>query len=366
MQFYPNATYVIPLTTIRRERRLPPDVTSEVLVKEGLNVEPGEVLIRGARASGYLLIDLLEGLGVRHAEAIDPLWIQVSQGELVQPNQLLAQRGSGRRAKRILSPADALVARIEPALIVLQTNPQPIELRSPTPGKVTAVHGSTAVQVELAGMLIQCAWGNGRNVYGVYRLEPEGGLETLADETLLTTFRGQILLTPQPLTAKSFDIAMQQEVSGIIAPSMSSELRTTALRLRIPVVLTEGFGAQQMSEIVYNLLRDNLGRQAAVDATEPTRWSSDRPEIIIPLPSNRGMPPPPERDQPLTVGATVRLTRAPLAGTSGRVRKVIESPRAVENGLRVVGAEVQLSNGRTVFAPIANIELLGRAPSSDT
>jgi hypothetical protein len=66
-------------------------------------------------------------------------------------------------------------------------------------------------------------------------------------------------------------------------------------------------------------------------------------------------------DRPLAEGALVRMTRAPLAGVAGRVLQVADMPRTVENGLRLPGAEVQLSSGRTVFVPLANLELVGRS-----
>src|SRR5258708_33952800 len=120
-------------------------------------------------------------------------------------------------------------------------------------------------------------------------------------------------------------------------------------------------GEQQMSDVVYKLLRDNLGRPAMFDATEPERWSPSRPEIVIPLPAGAQPPPPPEADQALEEGVLVRLVRAPFAGMSGHVRRVVDTPRSVENGLRLPGAEGQRANGGTVFVPVATLEMVCRA-----
>ncbi len=362
MLFYPNASYILPMTTVRRERRLPPDVTNgEVLVREGQRVDSNTPILRGARSSMYRIVSLLAPLGVRRAEDIDPGWIRVAERDSAEVGQVLAQRGTGRRARKVLAPVDCIVMRIEPGRLILQANPEEIELKAIVPGTVTSIRGRTAIQIEGVGALIQCAWGNGHSSFGIYKEEPEGGLQTLADEQLLTTFRNQILLTRKPISAQTFVIAKQQEVSAIIAPSMASSLRPVAQRTPIPVILTEGFGAQQMSEIVYNLLKNNLGRQTAIDASEPARWSSDRPEIFIPLASGGSLPPAPAKDQPLLVGSMVRMARAPLAGLAGRVKRIVETPQNVENGLRLAGVEVQLTDGRTVFVPVANIEMLGRA-----
>lgn len=363
MLVYPNANVIVPMATVRRERRLPPDVTTgEVLVNEGRRVDANTPVLRGVLPSSYRIISLLAPLGVKRVSELDPTWIRVAQGETTSAGDVLAQRGTGRRAPRVLAPVDCIVTRIEPDRLILQVNPEEVVVNAITPGTVAAVRSKTAVQIESVGALIQCAWGNGRIGFGIYKQEPESGLQMLADETLLTTFRNQILLTTRPLTNQILGIARQQEVAAIIAPSMPSEMRATALAAPIPIVLTEGFGAQQMSEIVYNLLRDNLGRQTSVNATEPTRWSSERPELFIPLPAGGGLPPQPISDQPLAVGSMVRLARAPYQGQAGRVKSILDAPQTVENGMRMAGAEIQLANGQMVFAPFANIEMLGRVP----
>ena len=363
MPFYPNATFILPFTTIRRERQLPPYVTApEVLVTQGQRIEADEVVLRGARSGTYRVVPMLAALGVKRAEDIDPEWLRVQVGNNVMMEQILAQRGTGRRAQRVLAPVNGLVARIDPERIILQADPEEIEITAIAPGVVTAINGKRSVQIESSGALIQGAWGNGRSAFAQFVEEPQGGLQTLVDETLLTTYRKQILLLAHPLTRDLIRIAQQQEVAGVVAPSMSANLRQFALDSTIAILLTEGFGEQQMAQIVYNLLRDNLNRQMALDAAEPSQWDSKRPEIFIPLPIGGAVPAAPSIAQALAVGALVRLTRAPLEGMIGTVKRVIETPRAVENGLRLAGADVQIAPGKTVFAPIANIELLGRAP----
>jgi hypothetical protein len=144
---------------------------------------------------------------------------------------------------------------------------------------------------------------------------------------------------------------------------MAAEMVNRVLEMEIPVALTEGFGEQKMSEIVYNLLRDNTGRQIALDARAPLRFSHERPEIFIPLPSGGGLPPMPERNQPLSEGAQVRIARPPYSGQSGIVRRVFDSPQLMSNGLRSVGADVELMSGKVVFVPLGNMDLLGRVPA---
>jgi hypothetical protein len=232
------------------------------------------------------------------------------------------------------------------------------------PGEITSIRGSSEVLLETVGALIQCAWGNGKREYVSYRMEPSGGIEAISHGQIDSAeYRNVALVVNRPILDTSvFRVAFDLELAALVAPSMPSNLRELALRQTIPVILTDGFGKQPMSEVIFKLLSDNVGRPALFDATEPERWSTSRPEIIIPLPAGTaGNPPTPEVDQPVIEGATVRATRAPFAGMTGRVRRLVETPRSVENGLRLAGAEVQLTSGQTVFVPLANLELLGRA-----
>lgn len=362
MPFYINANLIMPISSIRRERRFPPDASNpELAVGTGARVEADTVLIRGARARGYRIVSLVKSFGVRRSADLKPEWIRVKPGDVMHAGQTLAQRGDGRRAPRVLAPVDCIIARVDTDRIIVQVDPEEVEVRALLPGTITGTKGRTSVVVESAGALIQGAWGNGRDAYGFYIEEPDGGLASARTASFLSNLRGQMIWLNRSITAADLDMARKQEVKALIAPGMPSNLRSAALAAPLAILLTEGFGAQRMAEIVYNLLRDNLKRQAAIDAALPTRESAARPEILIPLSNAGGSPPVPLLEQALIVGLTVRVARAPYTGAIGRVTRVIETPRTLENDLRLVGADVTLPSGQTVFVPAENLETLGRA-----
>ncbi len=141
MPFYPNAHFILPLTTIWRERRLPPDATPlDVLVQEGQQrVEADTPVLRGARSSSYRIVSLREPLGLKPTGEIDPTWVRVAVGDHVEAGDTLAQRGGGRRARRAIAPVDGLVVRVVPDRLILQANPEEIEIRAIAPGSVAAV-----------------------------------------------------------------------------------------------------------------------------------------------------------------------------------------------------------------------------------
>ncbi|MCC7207329.1 MAG: hypothetical protein IT323_08485 [Anaerolineae bacterium] len=359
--YYPQQTLVLGMATLIRERRLPPNAIGEVRISQYADVEPNTEVLRGAIPGEFILIDALKPLRLKQAEDITPDMLRVQAGEVVDTDTPILTIGSGRRARSVFSPVPAIFARLDGGQVILQVDPMPVSVLALTPGRVTAIKGENAVVIETTGALVQGAWGNGKSAFATLTLEPAGGIETLEGDSLLQEQARTAVVMRGPIRGPNvFAIAAAQSIQALIAPSMSSGLREIALRQTIPVILTEGFGELEMSEIVYNLLRGNMGRTVAVDAVEPSRWTGDRPEIVIPIGSGGGRPPAPVKDQPLAEGALVRIARAPRAGVAGRVVRLVEAPRTVENGLRLVGAEVQISPEQTVFVPLANVELLGR------
>ena len=362
MPYYPATTLIVPAVTVRRERRLPSNTISSWAIREGSTVSADEVIIRGLLPADFMVIDALRPLGLKRAEQINEDMLQVSKGGPVFEGDAILTIGKGRRAKSLKAPTNAVFARIEGSDVILQTNPDPVDVVAMYPGKVTSLrHQNTTALIETAGALIQGVWGNDKIAYSQLRLEPRDGIESLLGDTLVPEYRGLAVVMTKPIRSDvPFKVAHQQSMTAIIAPSMHSNLRQLALEQSIPVLLLEGFGELDLSEIVYNLMRDNDGRPATINAVEPTRWSADRPEVMITLSTN--IPAPlPITDQPLGVGSLVRIIRAPLRGKSGRVKRLIDTPRQVENGLRLLGAEVELTNGQVHFVPLANLEMLGRA-----
>jgi hypothetical protein len=172
--------------------------------------------------------------------------------------------------------------------------------------------------------------------------------------------RGSIVVTRRPLRETGIDHAEYIGLGGIIAPGMDADLIPRALRAKVAILLTEGFGPLTMSPIMWKLLDAANGRSALLEARQPDRWSAARPEVILnPVrSSNRAV-----RANPNTtvnLGSIVRLTRPPHAGEVARVTDLPKMPVLLENGLRVPCAQVEFPNGERRPVPLANIEVYGR------
>ncbi|MBN1680081.1 MAG: hypothetical protein JW966_07300 [Anaerolineae bacterium] len=363
MSYYPDMTIIQGMARIQRERRLPPNVvpdTSSTLVSLGMPTQAMQIVLQGDMRGEYRILDVGKFFKVRDPDEVETL-IQVHPEQRVQFGQELARRGRGRRAKVLQSPADGEVVRIERGQIILQVSERHVEILARVPGDIEDAE-ARAVQIVTRGAAIQCAWGNGQSVFGPYQFLPEDGFFALSKmDVSISEYRNVVVISTAPVSKGDLLVARQQEAWGVVAPSMPSDLREFAMQLKFPVLLTEGFGQRRPTSLIYNLLQTNIGRTAAFDAVTPDPWSTEQPEIVIPLPSGSVTPPTPALDQPLQVGTQVRIVRRPWEGFIGEVVELPPKPQVIENGLQVRCARVQLSNSRVEVIPLANLELLGQS-----
>jgi hypothetical protein len=363
MLYYPETTIIQGLVRVIRERRLPPQaIPRPTHTITGQPVEAVNVVLEGDILKDYCILDVAEYFRLRNPEQAAEL-IEVEAGKRVQVGTELAVRGTGRRTRTLTSSVDGQVIQVDGSRIFIQQSERAVEVLAKIPGDVESAEPH-AVKIVSNGALIQCAWGNGQFCYEAYRFLPGEGFVGLSKlDVRISEYRHVVIISPYPINKGDLLVAQQQQAAGVVAPSMPSNLREFAMRLTFPVLLTEGFGQRRRTELIYHLLQSNMGRQAAFDAAVPDRWSENRPEIMIPLPSGGVLPPTPALDQALTVGAQVRITRAPWDGFVGTIVELPKTPQIVDNGLRVLSAKVQIPDGPVGWVPLANLELLGQSVS---
>ncbi len=355
--YYPDQSTILPMCTIRRERLLPEDVFGTVTVREGEHVNAMNVVARGVRANRYVILNLRHLLDMDDPDDIESL-VHVAPGEAFKEGQVIAGDQEHSR-KLVRAPVSGMMLRLLEGRLVLQTGLTEVSVRAGFNGQVTSIRANRGVLLETTGALVQGVWGNGCDHFGVVQKEPEGGLAALEVDEFTTEWRGAIVITGRPLVKLALHKAEAQTIGGIIAPSMNADLREVALRLKMPIMLTEGFGDMQMGRLVSDVLEQYVGRQAALSAVKPERGQASRPEVIVPLHTDDRVAAP-ARDEPLRLGSEVRLTRAPYQGIVGKVASLPRTPQVIENGLRLPVAMVNLPSGRTVTVPLVNLEMFGR------
>ena len=359
--YYPDQRYASPLTIIRRECRLPEEASGSVKLKvsAGERVDVRDIVATGSRPAPYIIIEAARFFGLRRPQDLDKL-VRMNLGDRVEAGQVIAGK-SLTRGKRLYSPVTGYIAYIGDGRIIMQEMAETISLEAGVRGRVAAIEEGRGVSIDAVGAQIQGVWGNDRNVIATLEMMPEAGIQAITSNSLETRFSGAMLVTRNPLTAEMVQAIAEQDFAGIIAPSMDATLLEAVLALRGAVILIDGFGDMRMSAAIYNLLESFAGHQATVDANQPNRWESRYPEVIINLPANtEERPSRPSGLLALRPGMSVRVTREPHLGATGRVTKIPKNPTRLPNGLRLPCAQVELVIGETVFVPLANLELLGR------
>ena len=362
--YFPEQRHLLPLTTFRRDRLLPLDAGGSVEVAAGDRVDLRAAIARGTAPAPYTVIDVAARLRLRKPEQLEDI-MHVGVGDPVEAGQLLAGKaGRGKKERNnrrgVRSPIHGTVAYVGAGRIILRAVSEPIIVEAGLTGQVVEVRRGRGAVIEGYGAVVQGVWGNDRRALGTLRLEPEDGFEHIYTEDLGSPFRGAIIVTRRPLRALALKILAEQELAGVIAPSIEPELLDTALAIPRAIVLTEGFGALRMGGTLYSFLVNLQGRQATIDAVRPAVLEARRPEAIITVPINPGERPPAARvDQTIQRDTQVRLTRGSFAGSVGQVKDLPKNPVMLDNGLRVFCAQVELITGETVFVPLENLEVFG-------
>jgi hypothetical protein len=368
MKHFPEERIIHEFTAVRHTRLLPPEAYGEVLVKVGDHVQGPDVIARGGLPQDYQIIDVAGPMRISptDTETLQSV-ITLQVGDRVVEGQPLAEERNRRDRKRIpLAPSDGIVRLVEGGQLVLQINPQPIEVQARIPGVIDEVIEDRGAVVESTGSYLQCAWGNGQFAFGTYAFEPPKGLASISsDESLLTHYRGRIYILERPIQPEDFRLVIRHKLGGLVAPAMSYRLREVAMAFKVPIMLTEGFGHYRGTSLIYRILHQFEGkRQAAFDASPPNRWKGEVPGIIIPTSAGSQRITRPAINLPVEPGYSVRLQREPYVGEIALVKDIADQPYTTESGLRVPAAQVKLHTGKHVMVPLANVQMLGKSKPS--
>jgi hypothetical protein len=352
--YYPFETQVTPLTNVRHERVLP--VPGQVLVNVGDRVEPTQVVARADLAGDFRILPVARLLGVPVSQVERHL--RVHLGDDVHQGQVVARR-RGLSARSVKSPLHGVVAASGGGRILIEAQPTTFELRAHIYGTVSNVLSDYGVIIETMGAVIQGVWGAGGESSGVLKCMVETPDELLRGETIDPSCHGTILVGGAGLDEAALRRAQELQARGIVVGGLPPELVTPAEQLPFPVIVTEGIGIVPMSTPIFRLLTTNEGRETSISGRVQPRWNIVRPEIIVPLPAET-LPSTPQRQPgaPLTVGARVRMVRAPHMGVVGTVVALPAHARRIETGAKVRGAEVDVGQGAPIFVPLTNLEIL--------
>ena len=342
------------LVTIRRERLLPR--TGEVTMRIGQQVTPVQIVARTVDQPRYMVLHASKVLGVPPGDI--SRYLLVEEGAtLSKGTPVLRKPGSLGRGKLFNAPVDGILYHIHNGRLVIQLPQEAIELRAMVRGYINNIVAHRGVTLEITGTLIQALWGSGKEGVGKLKAGSRDEHGEFSLNTLDKEAHGAVMVAGMVTEGSALQAMEQHGVRGLIVGSMSAGLCAAATKLEIPVILTDGIGAQGMARPIFKLLQESEGRETTLFA-QVNSQNGERPEIIIPLPANTNPSQPALPGVKLELGQTVRLIRAPYTGQIGKVSRLYDRARNSAIGLRVAGADVTLPDGQVVYVPYTNLDLL--------
>jgi hypothetical protein len=358
MAYISPTTHITLLATLRRERRLPS--AGEVVVQPNQHVEATDVVAHALVAEEHRLWDVARELGVPPDKAA--AYMLKQDGEPVKRGEPIARRKTalGLGSKTVPSPVEGYLLFAKDGKALLAAISKEYELRAGIPGTIASVEREYAVVIETTGALLEGVWGNGKEEYAVMNVVGKAPTDPLLSEQVDVSLRSTILAVGTLQDAAAFKRLVDMGVRGLIVGSLNPALIPAVKKLEMPVVITDGFGAQGFSSAAYTLLVSNTGREVWLNAKPWNRFAGTRPEVIIPLPSPGQTPPLPVEGDALEVGKRVRLCRGPQAGHVGSVTALSDQPMRLPSGVRARVAYVELeeTTDQAFTVPFANLEIL--------
>ena len=359
-------------TVILKTRRLP--IKGEVLVQEGDLVQPDTVVARA------LLPGILQTVRVAQILGIEPKQIhsalKVKEGDTVEKDQVIAETkgflGLFRGVAK--SPVAGTVELISDVTghVGVRQPPTVIDVNAYVQGRVVKVLPQEGAVIETQGALIQGIFGVGGERRGTLRVLVSSPNETLTAQHIPDDVAGQILVGGAAVEADAITRAAERGAVGIVAGG----IRVTDLisylgrdigvaitgseDIPLSVIVTEGFGAIQMANRTFRLLKSLEGKTASINGATQIRAGVIRPEIIVPLedPSRLPESPPARQAQLLDIGSAVRIIREPYFGRLGTVVELPPELMEIESGTHARVLKAKLDDGTVAVVPRANVEII--------
>jgi hypothetical protein len=352
MQRFTRSTIIEPMTRVRRERLLPKQ--GEVVARVGHEVSPVQVVARAPREVDFYILPASDLLRVPPADL--PKHLAVEPGMALEQGMPLVHKRGFLGRKELASPVDGILYEISNGRLIVQQTSDWVELRAMVQGRVINQIPNRGVVLEIHGSLVQAIWGSGKEGYGKIKVAAETADAPFTAEQMGPDVVGHILVVGKGGQLEAFQRAEESSVRGIIAGSITADIYQVASSFAFPVVVTDGIGDQSMTQPIFQLLQQAVGREVSLFGRAQDH-GGNRPEIIIPRPATPGVEPPPSH-KPLAVGQTVRLLRSPYNNQIGKVVRLYQRAKTTPIGTRAHGADVKLSDGHIVFVPYANLDAI--------
>lgn len=371
---YTPGLNVAEATVVIKERRLP--LKGEVVVKQGDRVESSTVVARTFLPGHVEPVNVANKLGIEPRELkgcmVKSVGDAVSEGEVMAVSKgffgMFKQEVKAPRAGKIEIVSETT------GQVMLRAPDIPVEVDAYVDGVVERVMEGDGVAIRSYGADIQGIFGIGGEVTGPLHVVAADAATHMKPSDIKAEHAGKVLLGGAMVTMDVIREATKHKVAGIIVGGIDdADLRawlgydlgvaiTGSEELGLTLVITEGFGPIRMADKTFELLKKSAGRKACISGATQIRAGVIRPEIIVPLPLDQW--PKDERTSAegailgMDIGSPVRIIREPAFGELAKVVGLPVDLTSIDTEAKVRVVEIELSNGRRLLLPRANVELI--------
>ena len=338
---------------IRRERLLP--LRGEVLVNDGQEVHPEDLVAQASLPGKFYLVDIARGLDVDPRDA--EKFLVREPGEYLLEDDVIAQVW-GAFHRLVRAPVSGRFAAFHQGHALLEIERASIQVQAGIIGVVEAVIPEYGAIIATNGLLVQGVWGNGRIGSGGLNVVEAAWSAPLDASMLKNAEQGQVLAVGQCSGADTLAPLGELELAGLIAGSLAPDLIPAAMALSIPIIVLQGFGPLPTDKSLFELLNPLAGEVVCLHAAPTNRLTGERPEVIIPQPGEAVAEDPGLRGE-LRLGQRVRLCSGKANGQTGKVLAFVDETPLFESGLQLSAVVVALDDGERITTPQQNLVILG-------
>ncbi len=359
-------------TLVRKERCLP--LKGEVIVQKGQKVG-GEVIVARTSLPGNVTTVNLAGLLGVPAEDIKMMMLK-QVNDTVKKDEMIAQSKGflGMFKAAVKSPIDGTIESASEITgqMILREAPKPVEVSAYIDSVVSDIFPEEGVAVEAEASFVQGIFGVGGETRGIIFPVAKTPNDPLTVNDISDECKGKIIIggsiVDEPALVKARSAGAKGVVVGGIEDSTLKKFLgydigvaiTGHEKCGVSVMVTEGFGKMRMAEHTFKLINSLAGKMASMNGATQIRAGVIRPELIVPYETKAAGKAEATKklEGGLVIGSLVRIIREPNFGMIGKVTALPVELHDIETESKVRILEVELENGKKVFLPRANVEII--------
>jgi len=365
---------IIPTGMARVERSLP--YPGEVLVRTGGRVEPEDIVARAYVPAPPHILNVAQMLAAP-ASRIARL-VNYEVGSRIEEGEELARSGW----RTCSAPVTGQVSAVDTTTgyVTITPEPETFDLHAALRGIAMEVQPYRGVTIETPATQIYGVFGLGIERSGVLRLLVTDATEIITAEYVNVRSAYSVIIGGAGITAEALRRAVAEQVRGVVVGSIDERelrdfLQTSGRALwhtgssgwqfpqpgqagdpGLTLLVTEGFGAQPMSQAIFDVLSACDRQEVLIEGSTTLRQTQQRPRLIVPTGRGSGTM---ERPRPqIAPGARVRLLNSTYLGQVATVRAVSSVSLRLESGVRTPAVEVTVEGAEPIWVPRTAVEVL--------